>query len=424
MRRLFSQFGYVALWVLALVAFGALLLAFYIAINPKAEDESQQSQSPDAIVLQKKTPNRDANPTGEPEEEPTPGPAETAPPSTPGVFTPPPAPQIPTPDTESSYYVQAEENLLAGGSPLSVSDWSPSSDAVLLDVFSGKTVEMKNVALPSGVLAQFKPLFDLTLLSMSKRETVKLVENAEDGQWSPGGTEILFRRYLEGTETELYVMPSADPNSLEKLANADLAEFGWVKQGILYYAQHSRLQQLDVSTKQSIESPFLDLQSFGGDIEPKVISYSSNGKKLAYGNGNELVIMDASGEGSQVISTSFFNLQHNLRWSPDNRQLAYVEYLPESFFAIQVYDVESGKVKEIVREQSEITWLSWFPESNAILFNLHQGGANWLINVVTLDTHQTYSLTGGSHPSLSPDGRKVVFQRHDDDLWLLTLGSK
>ncbi|MER3459628.1 MAG: hypothetical protein C4309_14315 [Chloroflexota bacterium] len=268
-----------------------------------------------------------------------------------------------------------------------------------------------------------KMLFDLKLVILSPTATpITLEANAEMGQWSPDGQKIVFRRYIGAGRAELYIRPGG------KIADADFGLFQWVGSDTIAFGRDRLLQRLSISNGRILPALPLDVYVIGRDEPRKAILYSPDGNWLAYARGSQLRLMDSNGLGSHILSEVFDNTgshglgRANMAWSWDSRRLAYVESSPEGYGILKVFDINSMQSQEVVRLIGTLDRPAWFPDGNALMFGRSAGSPIADILVVTLSDHQLLQLGRGFYPELSPDGRRVAFQRSERDLWVMYLG--
>jgi len=138
----------------------------------------------------------------------------------------------------------------------------------------------------------------------------------------------------------------------------------------------------------------------------------------------EIYIMNADGSDQRRVTyNSHFDLGANL--SPDGKTVAFHQTLagPDCPCTIQLVAVDDSSTE---RTLSDGTWPSWSPDGKRIAFNsLGVGGVGdiWVINVDgTGLTNVTQSASGEARPVWSPSGRQIAFQSNrsgNAEIWIM-----
>lgn len=168
---------------------------------------------------------------------------------------------------------------------------------------------------------------------------------------------------------------------------------------------------------------------FGGDNSAP--AWSSDGTKVAFASsmnqgGTEVYIADANGGGARRLTTARINTSPVFN-PKTNGQIAFVSGrsgLPQIF----IMDTDGSNVQQVTNEGYAVS-PSWSPNGMLLTFSWVRhygtgilGGADiYLMDIATRQIVQlTHDAGRNDFPSWSPDGRHIVFQRHQsgsDQIW-------
>jgi Tol biopolymer transport system component/DNA-binding winged helix-turn-helix (wHTH) protein len=160
----------------------------------------------------------------------------------------------------------------------------------------------------------------------------------------------------------------------------------------------------------------------------KNLTISTDGSKLAYcapamkGKIASVSPSDSSGQGaleSGVGRTEPVALTRDasyrkgiIRFSPDGRKIAYVEFIGGTSQDIWVMDADGGNPTQLTSDPA-VDWCpSWFPDSDRIAFQSDRGGRDmtWIVSLNS--GRESLLLDAGQDvgwPVLSPDGKRLAF---------------
>jgi tricorn protease len=143
--------------------------------------------------------------------------------------------------------------------------------------------------------------------------------------------------------------------------------------------------------------------------------WSPDGKWIAYASDRsgeyELYVRAQDGSGEERRLTSLGpGFRSNLTWSPNSKKIAWNELA----FALQVLDLDSGKVTTVARsERDAIAGFSWSPDSQWIAYsNVRTTGFGQLFawSLAEGKSHPiTDGLTDDSQPSFDSSGNYLFF---------------
>jgi len=158
---------------------------------------------------------------------------------------------------------------------------------------------------------------------------------------------------------------------------------------------------------------------------------SHDGKTLAFfrfaNGGRELAIAGRDGVARTVVRLDHYAMPSDPRWSPDDRQIAFLE-LP-GFGFIQrliVADVERGRARQL-QANFDCRGLTWMPDGSGLIVSSSQGSTmsyppTLNLWAVLLSEGAASQLTFGESSYLSPDvdsrGNLVASRlRAQSDIW-------
>ena len=121
-------------------------------------------------------------------------------------------------------------------------------------------------------------------------------------------------------------------------------------------------------------------------------------------------------EGDPLENVNEGVIEYHPSYSPDGKKLAYITSQDRDYRIpfVVIYDFETGK-KHVVKKYVD-TRISWFPDSNRILFVRNKNGYNDLF-VYDIAKEEERRISAGlraKDPNVSPDGNQIVFVRNRD----------
>jgi len=185
------------------------------------------------------------------------------------------------------------------------------------------------------------------------------------------------------------------------------------------WSSRSELLRYDAKSRQFL--PFLS--GIGADE----VDFSRDGRWVTYVTSRDHTLCRSRLDGSERVQLTSAPVSAFLpRWSPDGRQIAFVDRHADPFWKILVIPAEGGTPKEILSENQNQLHPSWSPDGKELAF----GRVPWLrsstekiaIQILDLDSKQVSTIPGSENlfsPRWSPDGRRLAAVTLDNKKLLL-----
>lgn len=245
--------------------------------------------------------------------------------------------------------------------------------------------------------------------------------------WSPDGTKIVASAITQYTDDdgeknrEHLVEIDVAAGSERKLEMPEFFKIGqalWMQDG----------KSLIVLAQEKAESPFQIWQisypdgrakRFTNDLTDYFrLSLSPQGdflltnERRAFYNIWTIDVGDATRTKQLTSNTNLKNGYYGLTWTPDGREIIYVQSDGAGTGNVRAVDAETGKTRPITHDEGEIVWFPTVtPDGNSVIFASPRTG-NWHLWQVNVDGSGLRQITDGigeNFPLVSPDGEWLVY---------------
>lgn len=176
------------------------------------------------------------------------------------------------------------------------------------------------------------------------------------------------------------------------------------------FTAHGELIRFDSLTKQ--------FQPYLAGLSADNLSFSKDGQSVAYVSYPAGILWRATRDGSGRVQLSDAPMQPaEIHWSPDNTQIAFVDYSAAPYSAYVISSQGGSPRRLLPQDTGSQTDPNWSPDGRKIVFsNSRPGGAdpNSVIRVLDLDSNRISTLPGSVgmfSPRWSPDGRSIAAVR-------------
>jgi len=126
----------------------------------------------------------------------------------------------------------------------------------------------------------------------------------------------------------------------------------------------------------------------------------------------DLAIVPITGGAPKVLAGALPGLAYGPSWSPDGRQIAYSRYKPGGFRDIHIYDLSTGRDRALWVDRAMDMDPSWSPDGRFVVLSSDRTGI-FNLYAYELASARLYQVTnllsGAFQPTVSPDGKRVVF---------------
>jgi DNA-binding winged helix-turn-helix (wHTH) protein/Tol biopolymer transport system component len=172
------------------------------------------------------------------------------------------------------------------------------------------------------------------------------------------------------------------------------------------------LSRFDSKTKQ--------FQPFLGGISAQGVSYSKDGKSIAYVSFPEGILWKANRDGSNPVQLTDPPLQAFMpRWSPDDKLISFAGDYPGPNGAFYIVSSEGGGSprKFLAEDQHLDGFLTWSPDGHRMAGTSTSADGKFVVAILNLDTRQDTVIPGSVgffEPRWSPDGRYLAATGWED----------
>jgi Tol biopolymer transport system component len=165
------------------------------------------------------------------------------------------------------------------------------------------------------------------------------------------------------------------------------------------------LSRFDSKTKQ--------FQPFLGGVSAQGVSYSKDGKSIAYVSYPEGILWKANSDGSDPVQLTDPPLQAFMpRWSPDGKQISFAGDYPGPNGAFYIVSSDGGGLRKFsAKDQHLDGFLTWSPDGHRMAGTSTSAGGKYVVVILDLDTREDTIIPGSDdlfEPRWSPDGRYLA----------------
>jgi serine/threonine protein kinase/Tol biopolymer transport system component len=248
------------------------------------------------------------------------------------------------------------------------------------------------------------------------------------GVWTPDGRYYLFVSGFPGSDvwalrepTGLFRRRSPTPFKLSTgpLSFTSLTPSPDGRKLFVHGSQNrGELVRYDADSHQFV--PFLSGISAGE------LDFSRDGRWVTYVSYPEYTLWRSRTDGSERLQLTYPPVSAGLpRWSPDGRQIAYVDTQPGRPWKAFLISALGGSPKEVLPENHTQVDPSWSPDGEMVALGRTQETGQTeplLIQIVNLATRQASTIPGSENlysPRWSPDGQYLAALSQDSTKLLL-----
>ena len=152
---------------------------------------------------------------------------------------------------------------------------------------------------------------------------------------------------------------------------------------------------------------------FLSGISAEYVAFSKDGHFVAYSAYPEGTLWRSKQDGSERVQLTYPPLYAvSPRWSPDGKQMAFVDSVPGKLGKIYVVSSQGGSPRQLLPDDPKLQHdPDWSPDGAKIAFAGDWGDPDSTIRVLDLNSHQLSTLPGSQgliNPRWSPDGRYMA----------------
>ncbi len=227
---------------------------------------------------------------------------------------------------------------------------------------------------------KFRIMFPVILLCLSFSSQITVHVMATKGSYPGANGKIAFSDYVEGGDTEIFVM-NGDGTGVVRLT------FNETK-----------------------------------DQDP---CWSPDGQWIAFVNTDgrqrwEIWVIKADGTGLRQVTTPPDGSSDNYpAWSPDGKTILFQRF--NSSFRLNIYRIDAESTGVGVKLIEDASFPCWSPDGSMIAYKNSNDNRIWLADSTTGAPLFRVTSSEGEHPCWSPDGSQIVYVNVDDDaeIWVI-----
>ncbi len=163
------------------------------------------------------------------------------------------------------------------------------------------------------------------------------------------------------------------------------------------------------------DSAARDFTPFLGGMPVAFVSFSHDGKSIAYVKINDGTLWTSRVDGSQPLQLTYPPDRAILpRWSPDGTQIVYMQAQSGKSWKAVIIPAQGGNPQELLPGATTESDPNWSPDGKRIVFATGLPSGNLAqsdIRIMDLQTHQVSPVAGSNamfSPRWSPDGRYLA----------------
>ena len=253
------------------------------------------------------------------------------------------------------------------------------------------------------------------------------------GRWSPDGKLFFF---LSGPGPQLWVRDERKSLFRPMLSQPVQLTSGPISWGVPTLAKDGKTIFASGSTSRGelvrFNSKSNQPQPFLGGISAHQVSFSKDGRSVAYVSFPDGVLWKANSDGSDPMQLTNPRLTvASVAWSPDGTQIAFTGYL-RGPVAAYIVSSRGGVAQRLLPEDNEQEENpTWSPDGTKIIFDTatsDNSKSDIRIRIVDVSSRQVTNLPGSNSmvsAGWSPDGRFIMTVAHDiTKIYLLDIKSQ
>lgn len=237
------------------------------------------------------------------------------------------------------------------------------------------------------------------------------------GSWTPDGKFLIFDAEQNGRR-DVWAVREAGQRSFGaakpvRVTSGPLNYLGPVTsrngKEVFVVGRQTRgeLMRFDLKSHSFVE--------FLGGISAAELSYSRDGKRIAYVTYPDYTLWCARADGSNAHQLTFPPLEaREPRWSPDGKLIAFQGISYRNHYKIYIVPSAGGHAEEAVPGGGEQSVGTWWPDGQSLLYDeplFRHDPSQMFLYRLDLKTRMSVRIprSGGSWTArLSPDGRYIV----------------
>ncbi len=242
--------------------------------------------------------------------------------------------------------------------------------------------------------------------------------SSSNGNWTPDGKYFLFQAIRNGRSDIWTLREKGDP--FHKVSQEPLQLTAGPMsfyspqpsadgKKIFVIGEQPRAELVRYDTKLGLFVPYLRGISAGH------VTFSRDGQWVAYTTFPDGNLWRSRVDGSETLQLTTAPILAGFpKWSPDGREIAFIDFEVGKTQAIYLVPADGGSPRELHATSFNVWRVNWTPDGNSIVYAESAGAAgtpSTLIHFLDLKTLKVSTLPDSQQrywPALSPDGRYLV----------------